>query len=292
MKNPRMGKEKIKKKKREKEISVAAIQVKVNPKSSEEVVIQRALTLVKEAAERGASLVCLPEHWLFEKILLVDKDFDNQVYSKFSTLAKKYGININLGGIYERSLFNNNSFSPPACYFVSPMIGPDGRMIGKQRKVHLMPKEKRIAKPGSSFEPIVIPLNRTQNIKVGILVCHDVVFPESARTLVLKGAEILLCPSLILESGILPWHLYCEARALENRVPIIAPNAVFPPRFRGHSIMVDFRYLQKENIVLPVTHIPKREDTPIFIRKIKTNGFLERLRSERFEERITSAYYV
>lgn len=255
-------------------INTAAVQLKLNP-SSEEAVIKQAAKLVETAARRGAGLICLPEHWLLGKII----DEDNTLYNQFCDLAKKWKANINLGGIYERSKENR-------ILFVSTMVGANGEILGKQPKVHLLSRERKVAEPGSSFEPIQL-----NGVRVGIMVCHDVVFPESARTLVLKGAEMLLCPSLILESGVSPWHLYVTARALENRVPIVAPNAVLPPTFNGHSLIVDFKYLLKDDVVLPVKHVvPKKtKKSTLLTRKIDTK-VMSKLRSERLKERIILAY--
>ena len=58
------------------------------------------------------------------------------------------------------------------------------------------------------------------------MVCHDVVFPESARTLVLKGSELLLNPSLITAQGIGPWRSYLIARASGKQSSHYCPKSV------------------------------------------------------------------
>ena len=90
------------------------------------------------------------------------------------------------------------------------------------------------------------------------MVCHDVVFPESARTLVLKGAELLLNPSLIPTQGIEPWRIYVMARALENRVPIIAPNPYLSTRVPGDSVIIGLKN-EKPQGIMQVKHILQQE---------------------------------
>jgi len=86
--------------------------------------------------------------------------------------------------------------------------------------------------------------------KFGIAICHDVVFPEVSRAITRRGADLVFFPSRIREDGIEPWHLYVQVRALENRVPVAAPN-VCSKEFGGKSIIVDFEYNEKTNIAIP-----------------------------------------
>ena len=64
------------------------------------------------------------------------------------------------------------------------------------------------------------------------------VFPNVTNTLVKKGAQVLLSPSRIVRRGIVPWEMYVQVRALENRIPILAAN-VENRRFGGNSMIVD-----------------------------------------------------
>lgn len=100
----------------------------------------------------------------------------------------------------------------------SILVGPKG-FIGVYRKAHLFWNEKKIFSPGDTpFE--VYDIGRA---KVGMMICFDWVFPEAARTLALKGAEVILHPSNL----VLP---YCPqamiTRSLENRVFSITANRV------------------------------------------------------------------
>ncbi len=70
------------------------------------------------------------------------------------------------------------------------LVGPDG-YIGKYRKVHLPLTERIMMYPGDGDYPVF----ETRFGKVGLMICFDKAYPEVARSLALKGAEILLCPT-------------------------------------------------------------------------------------------------
>jgi omega-amidase len=88
------------------------------------------------------------------------------------------------------------------------------------------------------------------SFKFGIGICYDIVFPEVSRALVRKGAGILFFPSKISKNGIQPWYLYVQVRALENRIPVAAPN-VCDDNYRGKSLLVSLDYDKKTDIAVP-----------------------------------------
>jgi predicted amidohydrolase len=94
----------------------------------------------------------------------------------------------------------------------------DGKgVIGVYRKVHLFREEKAIFKSGNTGFPVFA----VGDIKVGLLICFDWIFPEAARTLALKGADIILHSANL----ILPYYQAAAiTRAIENRVFIILAN--------------------------------------------------------------------
>ncbi len=125
----------------------------------------------------------------------------------FFELSKKTGTNYIIG-IPEKT--------PKGIYNAAVLVGPKG-IEGIYRKVHLFSQEKNFFSPGESF-----PLFEIRGVKIGILVCFDHMFPEAARTLAVKGAQIICHPSnLVLpELG----QLTTRVRALENRVFWILAN--------------------------------------------------------------------
>ncbi|MBN1233692.1 MAG: beta-ureidopropionase [Candidatus Coatesbacteria bacterium] len=103
------------------------------------------------------------------------------------------------------------------------------------RKIHLFNKEKDIFSPGKyHLEPFA-----WKEVKIGILICFDWAFPEAARTLAMKGAEIICHPcNLVLPYG----QKAMRIRALENRIYTVSANRIGTEddiRFTGKSQIAD-----------------------------------------------------
>jgi predicted amidohydrolase len=125
------------------------------------------------------------------------------------------------------------------CYNSAAIAGPDG-LQGLYRKIHLFNRETLFFAPGNLGFPVFkLPMGT-----VGLMVCFDWFYPESARTLALKGAQIIAHPSNL----VLP---YCPAamvtRCLENRVFSATANRIGEEN-RGGS---QFRYIGQSEIVSP-----------------------------------------
>jgi omega-amidase len=118
-------------------------------------------------------------------------------------------------------------------------------------KIHPFGPQRKVVKAGTKLRVF-----NCRNFKFGIGICYDIVFPEIARALVRKGADILFFPSKIRYEGIKPWHMYIQVRALENRIRIAAPNVCGinnnnNNKYKGKSIFVDFDYDNKTDIAIP-----------------------------------------
>ncbi len=113
------------------------------------------------------------------------------------------------------------------------LVGPDG-YIGKYRKIHLFKEEKDLFMPGD----LDFPVFEVREVKIGIMICFDWIFPEAARVLALKGAEIVCHPSNL----VLPYAFdVMRARAIENRVFVITSSRAGEERglsFQGKSQIV------------------------------------------------------
>jgi predicted amidohydrolase len=254
-------------------LTVAVVQSGLYPKDERRAVCE-AVSFARKAAQRSARLVCFPEHWLLEKVLSPEDD----LYGNFSDLARELDLYINLGGIFDSS--------ESKTFFLSPTISPDGKIISKQKKVHLFRRENDIAIGGNSFDPFKI-----DGINVGVMVCHDVVFPESARTLVLKGAEVILNPSLITALGIEPWRAYIKARVLENRVPIIAANPFLRNRVPGGSVLMGLKYEKAQGIMEIHELVKSSTGKRMYVSKLSFSEETTALREERLSERKPEAYF-
>ena len=174
--------------------------------------------------EKGFDLLVLPElansGYVFTERSELEKVAETipsgYFIEKLTELAKqKEGFIIS--GVCEKkeSVFFNSSV----------IIGPDG-YIGKYRKIHLFDREKLFFEPGSkTFEVFEI-----RETKVGIMICFDWIFPESARILALKGAEIIAHPSNL----VLPYSQTAMiARSIENKVFTITANRIGTEENKG-----------------------------------------------------------
>jgi predicted amidohydrolase len=184
-----------------------------------------------------ADLLVLPELFSTGYLFLNEEELrrsaetipDGPTVSKFRELAQKENTNF-VFGIAERA--NDKLFNS------SVLVTPEGDCF-LYRKLHLFDREKRLFAPGDKeLETFDIG-----NAKIGMMICFDWIFPEVARTLALKGAEIICHPSNLM----LP---YCQdamiTRCVENRVFAITSNRTGTEKreteemtFTGNSQIVD-----------------------------------------------------
>jgi predicted amidohydrolase len=163
--------------------------------------------LVAEAARQKADLVVLGETLTYTGLGKKYHDVAEPVAGPstefFGRLAKEHNIYI-VPGLLER---DGN-----LVYNVAVLIGPDGAIVGKYRKVCLPRAEVEggIA-PGSDY-----PVFPTRFDKVGMMVCYDGFFPEVARELTNRGAEVIAWPVW----GCNP--LLARARACENHIYLVS----------------------------------------------------------------------
>lgn len=101
------------------------------------------------------------------------------------------------GAFIERSKKNDNRSS--LLQISSPVITNEGTVLGSQLKIHPFGPQRKVIKAGKKVQVF-----ESSNIKFGIGICYDIVFPEISRALVKKGADILFFPSKIRHEGIKP----------------------------------------------------------------------------------------
>ena len=100
------------------------------------------------------------------------------------------------------------------------IVGPSGDVLGTYRKTHLFPGERRWGTAGDDV--LVVP---TDLARIGCVVCFDGDFPELVRIEAGLGAQVVLRPSAFLRAADI-WELTTRARAYDNHVYVVAPNAV------------------------------------------------------------------
>ncbi len=120
-------------------------------------------------------------------------------------------------------------------------ISQKGKLIGKYQKTHLAAypplNEDSIFTPGNSIKIITIG-----DFKIGLMICYDLRFPELSRSLVLKGADVLVLCSAWPFPRLIHWETLIRARAIENQAYFIAANrvgSIGTITFCGSSRIVD-----------------------------------------------------
>ncbi|WP_297089787.1 nitrilase [Thermococcus sp.] len=202
-----------------------------------EVNYSRAEEMIREAVDRGAKLVVLPElfdtGYNFESRSEVEEvagEIPDGPTTRFlAELSRELDVFI-VAGTAEKD-------EKGRLYNSAVMTGPIGSgYIGKYRKVHLFYREKLFFEPGNlGFHVFNIGI-----AKVGVMICFDWFFPESARTLALKGADIIAHPSNL----VMPYAPRAmPIRALENRVYTITANRIGEER--------GLRFIGKSTIASP-----------------------------------------
>ena len=211
-------------------VIVAAIQMRCVPDPAEN--LRTAERLVRQAAGQGAQVILLPE--LFEREYFCQQrryDFyayatptdENPAVQMGIRLARELHIVLPIS-FFERDC--NNFYNTVAC------IDADGTLLGTYRKTHIPDdhyyQEKFYFTPGDTGFRVF----RTKFGCIGVGICWDQWFPESARCMALMGAEILFYPTAIGSEPILDcdsmphWRRCMQGHAAANIMPLIAANRI------------------------------------------------------------------
>ena len=175
--------------------------------------LEQFVPAIEEAARRKADFVCLGEGvtvaGLDKSYVEVAEPVPGPSTEFLGTLAAKHRLFI-IAGVYERK--------EKRVYNTSLLLGRDGQLLGKYRKVCL-PREEIDGgiTPGSEY-----PVFETEPGKVGMMICWDLSFPEVARELARKGAEVIFLPI---------WggnETLARARAIENQVYLVTSGYDIP----------------------------------------------------------------
>lgn len=225
-------------------VKVAAVQMSMTENVQEN--IANAEKLVRLAAADGAKIILLPE--LFENLYFCQErnyDYyklaasveDDPAVNRFKEVAKELDVVIPVS-FYEKHI---NSI-----YNTVAVIDADGSVLGIYRKSHIPDdhfyQEKFYFTPGDTGFKVW----DTKYGKIGVGICWDQWFPETARCMALMGAEILLYPTAIGSEPILDvdsmphWRRCMQGHSAANIMPVIAANrvgteAVIPDDANNHQ---------------------------------------------------------
>ncbi|MFQ6860420.1 MAG: N-carbamoylputrescine amidase [Beduini sp.] len=211
-------------------VTVGSIQMAMSWNKEE--TLSKAEKLVREATKKGAQIILLPE--LFETpYFCQEKNYDyyqlattledNPAILRFKPIAKELDIVLPIS-FYE--IDGNSLFNTVA------LIDTNGEVMGIYRKTHIPDdhfyQEKFYFTPGDTGFKVW----QTKYGNIGVGICWDQWFPESARCMALLGAELLFYPTAIgsepvLECDSMPhWRRCMQGHAASNIMPLIASNRI------------------------------------------------------------------
>ena len=234
-------------------ITVAGIQTSYGTDLQDN--IDKTIGFIREAASRGAQVIlpselfqgpyfCVSqeEHW-FEHAYEWDK---HPCVTQLQPIAKELGVAIPVS-IFERE--------GPQYYNSLVMLDADGEAMGVYRKSHIPDgpgyQEKYYFRPGDTGFKVW----NTRFGKVGVGICWDQWYPETARAMMLQGAEVLMYPTAIgtephddsLDTAA-PWQRAMQGHAVSNVVPVVGANRIGHEQvteagqtFYGHSFIANHR---------------------------------------------------
>ena len=234
------------------EITVAALQLPF-AEDDEQGNIEAVAALVEQASGEGAQIVLPPElfsgpYFCREEdealFALARPTLEHPSVIAMRKLAQSLGVAI------PTSFFERDGHH---YYNTLAMIGPDGELMGTYRKSHIPDgpgyEEKFYFRPGNDGFKVWDVFGTT----IGVGVCWDQWYPEAARVMALKGAELLFYPTAIgsepydadLDTSRM-WRRAMIGHAVSNCMPVIASNRIGHEgtqeagnRFYGHSFICD-----------------------------------------------------
>lgn len=198
--------------------------------------MDKAVKGIKDAAEKGANIVCLQE--LFTSLYFCDvEDYENFKLAEsipgastdqLSVVAKELGVVI-IASLFEKrtqGIYHNTT----------AVLDADGTYLGKYRKMHIPDDpayyEKFYFTPGDLGYKVF----QTKFAKIGVLICWDQWYPEAARLTALMGAEVLFYPTAIgwatsqdqetNDEQFNAWQTIQRSHAVANGVHVVSVNRV------------------------------------------------------------------
>ncbi|HCH5588654.1 TPA: N-carbamoylputrescine amidase [Vibrio parahaemolyticus] len=214
-----------------KKVTVAATQMACSWNVSEN--IDKAEQLVREAAAKGAQIILLQE--LFETpyfCIEIEESYhklasvleENEAFQRMTKLAKELEVVLPFSWFEKAGTVKFNSLA---------MIDADGSLLGVYRKTHIPDSDGYLEKYYFSPGDTGFKVWNTRYAKIGVGICWDQWFPETARSMALQGAELLFFPTAIGSEPSQPeldsqphWQCVMQGHAAANQIPVIASNRI------------------------------------------------------------------
>lgn len=242
-----------------KDVCVSAVQMVSGESVSDN--LERAHTLVRQAAEQGSQLVLLPENFAHlsdgGSYSAAEPSATHQkpsattqpIQYALQQWAQEFGLWILSGAIPLRDRADGNPTDGKRSRSACLLYDADGTLRARYDKIHLFDVEVEDAagsyRESRSIEPGDQPcIADTPWGHLGLSICFDLRFPELYRQLATAGAEIMVVPAAFTHTtGQAHWLTLLKARAIENGCYVIAANQggqhSLKRRTWGHSLIID-----------------------------------------------------
>jgi predicted amidohydrolase len=224
-----------------KDFTIAIGQWPVVPSRDEN--LDRAERFLRAAAREGAALCVLPE--MFQtpyELDLMERAAEPSTgpsLTRIREAARELRLHVVAGSFPERE--------GRSIYNASFLVGPDGGLLGRHRKIHLFDvslaevkvKESAVLSPGDA--PLIAEL---PFCRLGVAICYDVRFPEIFRAFESARVDVIALPAAFSRTtGAAHWHLLLRSRAVDCQAYVAAacPAPVESSKYvtYGHSLVAD-----------------------------------------------------
>jgi predicted amidohydrolase len=230
--------------------------------------LRRMSRLAKRAGKMEVDLIVFPElvttgYSLNEKWVDLAEEIPGPTTERLGKIAVEFGFSL-IAGMAERDSVSNRVFNSAV------ILSPQGDVIGAYRKIHLWATERTYFTPGQEFRVF-----QTNIGPIGVGICYDLEFPETARVMAIQGAQTLIFPAADMHPFSKQIETFLRSRAAENgvfvafsnrygregdtfffgRSQIVSPTckvlAKTEPSKEMVSVKLDFDILSKERQSLP-----------------------------------------
>jgi len=215
-------------------------------KDDKEANIESALSLLDEAANKGADMAALPEMFTYmgkkEMYRNAAEEVPGPVSTKLANKAKEHAMWVHGGSMFEIADEQDKVHN------TTVVFDPTGEMQATYRKIHLFDVEigdevvtQESSRVVSGDEIVTFD---TEFATIGLSICYDLRFPELFSSLADKGADIIILPAAFTKhTGKDHWETLLRARAIETQSYLVAPGQIGPkpnsvPSY-GRSLIVD-----------------------------------------------------
>ena len=208
--------------------------------------IEKAVSLVSEAAARGARIIALPENWTYmrgnDDPPPAGLSIGGPELAAIRNIAKSENVYILAGTIPEAIPGSDKVFN------TSVFFAPGGRALALYRKIHLF--DVNLSQTEKHLESEYVESGKEVVMadadfgRAGLSVCYDLRFPELYRKMAVAGASVFFVPAAFTtKTGPAHWEALLRARAIENQCFVIAPGQygcnALDRSTHGNSMIID-----------------------------------------------------